>query len=197
MIFLLNIITRSSADHDRLTEEEEKRLFARARNDDASAFEKIFRSYVKELCSFAAYYVKSYDAAEDIVQNLFLLLWERRATIRIDGLLKTYLFTSVRNLSLNFLKHQSVDRKSSDTYSMLCAASSATPHEIAEYRELDILITQALEKIPERCRIVFILSRYFNMKYAEIAEILEISVKTVDAQMVKATKILRSALRDR
>ena len=122
-------------------------------------------------------------------------MWERRVTIRIEGPIKTYLFTSTRNLALNFLKHQTIDQKSSDIYSKLFAIPSATPHEIAEHQELDALITQALEKIPERCRIVFILSRYFNMKYIEIAEILEISVKTVDAQMVKAIKILRSALR--
>jgi RNA polymerase sigma-70 factor (ECF subfamily) len=195
LIFLLDIITHSSAKQDRLTVEEEKRLFERAMKGDIAAFEKIYRSYVKELCSFAAYYVKSYDAAEDIVQNLFLQLWERRETIRIEGLLKTYLFTSARNLSLNFLKHRTIDQKSSDTYSKLFSIPSATPHEIAEHQELDALITQALERIPERCRIVFILSRYFNMKYAEIAETLEISIKTVDAQMVKATKSLRSALR--
>ena len=194
MIFLLNIITNNSAKQDRLTIEEEKQLFERARKGDTAAFENIYRSYVKELCSFAAYYVKSYDAAEDIVQNLFLLLWERRETIRIEGLLKTYLFTSTRNLSLNFLKRQTIDRKSTDIYSMQYAIPSATPQEIAEYQELDILITRTLEKIPERCRIVFILSRYFNMKYAEIAEILEISVKTVDAHMVHAVKSLRSAL---
>ena len=195
MIFLLNIITNYSAKQDRLTGEEEKRLFERALKGDTAAFEKIYRSYVKELCSFAAYYVKSYDAAEDIVQNLFLLLWERRETIRIEGLLKTYLFTSTRNLSLNFLKRQTIDRKSTDIYSMQYAIPSATPQEIAEYQELDILITRTLEKIPERCRIVFILSRYFNMKYTEIAEILEISVKTVDAHMVHAVKSLRSHLR--
>ena len=190
----MNIITHSSAKQDRLTVEEEKRLFERAVKGDTAAFEKIYRFYVKELCSFAAYYVKSYDAAEDIVQNLFLLLWERKETIRIEGLLKTYLFTSTRNLSLNYLKRQTIDRKSSDTYLKLFSVPLATPHEIAEHQELDALITQALEKLPERCRIVFILSRYFNMKYIEIAEILEISVKTVDAQMVKAIKSLRSVL---
>jgi len=195
LIFLLNIVADHQAKQGRLTAEEEKHLFARALKGDTAAFEKIYRSYVKELCSFAAYYVKSFDAAEDIVQNLFLLLWERRETIRIEGFLKTYLFTSVRNLSLNFLKHQTIDQKSSDIYSKLFSIPSATPHEIAEHQELDVLITQALEKIPERCRIVFILSRYFNMKYTEIAKILEISVKTVDAQMVKAIKSLRSALR--
>jgi RNA polymerase sigma-70 factor (ECF subfamily) len=195
LIFLLDIVTNHQAKQSRLTSEEEKRLLERALRGDTEAFEKIYRSYVKELCSFAAYYVKSFDAAQDIVQNLFLLLWERKETIRIDGFLKTYLFTSVRNLSLNFLKHQTADRISSNTYSMMFSIPSATPHEIAEHQELDVLITQALEKIPERCRIVFILSRYFNMKYIEIAEILGISVKTVDAHMVKAVKSLRSNLR--
>ena len=195
MIFLLNIITDYQEKKNRLTIEEEKRLLERVRHGDSAAFEIIYRYHVKELCSFTAYYVKSFAAAEDIVQNLFLHLWELRETIQIKGFIKTYLFTSARNHSLNFLKHQTIDRNSSDVYSKLFSIPSATPHEIAEHQELDVLITQALEKIPERCRIVFILSRYFNMKYSEIAEILEISVKTVDAQMVKATKILRADLR--
>jgi RNA polymerase sigma-70 factor, ECF subfamily len=177
------------------TNEEEKRLLEKALLGDISAFEKIFRTYVKELCTFAAYYLKSFDKAEDIVQNVFLVLWERRDSIRIDGCLKTYLFTSVRNLSLNLLKHQTIHRNSIDAYSSLFSLPTATPHEIAVQQESDVLLTQALEKIPERSRIVFILSRYFNMKYAEIADILEISVKTVDAHMVKAVKSLRSSLR--
>jgi RNA polymerase sigma-70 factor, ECF subfamily len=185
----------STAQKRMLTNEEEKHLLEKALKGDISAFEKIYRSYVKELCTFAAYYVKSFDTAEDIVQNVFLILWERRDTIRINGGFKTYIFTSVRNLSLNFLKHQTIHRNSIDTYSRLFLLPTATPHEIAVQQESDALITQALEKIPERCRIVFILSRYFNMKYAEIAEILEISVKTVDAHMVNAVKSLRSTLR--
>ena len=176
------------------TNEEEKRILEKALQGDISAFEKIFRTYVKELCTFAAYYLKSFDKAEDIVQNVFLVLWERRDSIRIDGCLKTYLFTSVRNLSLNFLKHQTIHRNSIDTYSSLFSLPTATPHEIAVQQESEALLTQALENIPERSRIVFILSRYFNMKYAEIADILEISVKTVDAHMVKAVKSLRSSL---
>jgi RNA polymerase sigma-70 factor, ECF subfamily len=192
LIFLLNIISSTSVKQSRTTSEEENKLFGKALKGDTAAFEQIYRTYVKELCSFAAYYVKSFDAAEDIVQKLFLLLWERRESIQVDGILKTYLFTSVRNLSLNFLKHQTIDRNISEKYSLRFSVGSATPHEIAEQQEMDVLITQALEKMPERCRIVFILSRYFNMKYAEIAEILGISVKTVDAQMVKAVKSFRS-----
>jgi RNA polymerase sigma-70 factor, ECF subfamily len=192
LIFLLNIASNKSARQSRLTPEEENELFDKALKGDTAAFERIYRTYVKELCAFATYYVKSLDSAEDIVQKLFLLLWERRDSIQIDGVLKTYLFTSVRNLSLNFLKHRTIDRHNSEVYSMRYTVPSATPHEIAEHQEMDVLLTQALEKMPERCRIVFILCRYFNMKYADIAEILEISVKTVDAQMVKAVKNLRS-----
>jgi len=192
LIFLLNITSNKSARQSRLTPEEENELFYKALKGDTAAFERIYRTYVKELCAFATYYVKSLDSAEDIVQKLFLLLWERRDSIQIDGVLKTYLFTSVRNLSLNFLKHQTIDRHNSEIYSMRYIVPAVTPHEIAEQQEMDVLITQALEKMPERCRIVFILCRYFNMKYADIAEILEISVKTVDAQMVKAVKNLRS-----
>ncbi len=185
----------NSEQKKQLTNIEEKKVLEKALKGDTSAFEKIYRSYVKELCIFAAYYVKSFDTAEDIVQNVFLILWERRDSIRIDGCLKTYLFTSVRNLSLNFLKHQTIHRNSIDTYSRLFLLPTVTPYEIAVQQESDVLLTQALEKIPERCRIVFILSRYFNMRYAEIAEILEISVKTVDAHMVNAVKSLRSTVR--
>ena len=191
LIFILNIITQNPATQNRLPVEEEKQLVDRALKGDTAAFEKIVRSYVKELGSLAKYYVKSHDAAEDIVQNLFVHLWEKRGTIRIEGTVRTYLYAAIRNLSLDFLKHQTIDKKYSYRYSQLVPLPS-TPHEIAEHRELDILITQALEKLPERRRIVFILNKYFNMTYAEIAEILEISVKTVDAHMVNAVKSLRS-----
>jgi len=173
---------------------EENHLLQKALQGDAAAFEQIYRSYVRELCSFAAYYLKSTDTAKDIVQNVFLILWERRNSIRIEGCLKTYLFTSVRNLCINFLKHQTVHRTSMDVYSQLFIIQTATPHELAVQQEFDTTLTHALEKIPERSRIVFILNRFFNMKYAEIADILEISVKTVDAHMVKAVQSLRSNL---
>ena len=177
-----------------LLNKEENHLLQKALQGDTSAFEQIYRLYVSDLCSFAAYYLKSADAAQDIVQNVFLILWERRDSIHINGCLKTYLFTSVRNLCLNFLKHQTIHRTSLDIYSQLFLLPAATPHEIAEQQELDISLTHALENVPERPRIVFILNRYFNMKYAQIADILEISVKTVDAHMVKAVKSLRTNL---
>ncbi len=177
-----------------ITDREEELLLEKALRGDISAFEKLYRSYVKELCAFAAYYLKSFDAAEDIVQNVFLALWERRESLHIEGCLKTYLFTAVRNLSLNVLKHQTIHRNSIDTYSKLFTPPAATPFEVAVQQELDVLVSQSLEKIPERSRIVFILCRYFNMKYADIANILEISVKTVDAHMVKAVKNLRTTL---
>jgi RNA polymerase sigma-70 factor (ECF subfamily) len=178
---------------DKRTTAEEKCLFERVREGDAGAFEIIVRSYVKELGSFAKYFVKSHDVAEDIVQNLFIHLWEKKNSIRIKGRLRTYLFAAIRNRSLDYLKHQSIDQKYSYGYSQLVPLPS-TPHEIVELRELDDLIMKALEKLPERRRIVFILNKYCNMTYAEIAEILEITVKTVDAHMVNAVKSLRSDL---
>ncbi|MBL7943372.1 MAG: RNA polymerase sigma-70 factor, partial [Flavobacteriales bacterium] len=128
-----------------------------------------------------------------VVQALFIELWERRNEIRLENPGPSYLFRAVRNRSLNVLKHEKVKRE--------YAADSVRTTETAihiqpETADLNSRIEKAMMKLPEQCRLVFRMSRFEELKYAEIAEKLGISIKTVENQMGKALRIMREELKD-
>jgi RNA polymerase sigma-70 factor (family 1) len=166
------------------------------RQGDERAFERVFRTYYTPLCHYAATFLKDPDDAEEMVQNFFVTLWERKAFIEINVSLKSYLYRSVHNHCLNRLKHLKIQ----DTYRQHNATvieqspTSATDrlYAIELQRQLD----RAIERLPEQCRAIFKMSRFDELKYSEIAEQLGLSVKTVENQIGKALKILRSQLAD-
>lgn len=161
---------------------------------DKDQFEQLFRAEFKGLCFFAQKYVKDFDAAREIVQDSFISLWEKRATIDAARPVKSYLTTVIHNKCHNYLR----DNRKFDTNLL------QTEHllELEETTETDILVTQelhreiqtAIDELPEKCREVFLLNRYENLKYQEIADKLGISVKTVEAQMSKALQHMRVRL---
>jgi RNA polymerase sigma-70 factor (ECF subfamily) len=163
---------------------------------DRSAFESLFRSEFKGLVRFAITYVKDYEAAREVVQEAFLTLWEKRAEIDMEKSVKTYLSTTVRNRSLNHLR----DNKKFDAG--LLGAEGVFPDKEArqsdtlELKELKSKIDDAVNGLPERCREIFLLNRNEHLKYQEIADKLDISVKTVETQMSKALQHLRENLKD-
>jgi len=163
---------------------------------DKKDFEALFRNEFKGMTLFAMRYVKDFDTAREIVQESFLGLWEKRMQINPEREVKSYLSTSVRNRSLNYLRdHNKFDREllaleglSQDT------ATESNPG--IEFSELRGRIDQAVDELPEKCREVFLLNRNEQLKYQEIAEMLGISVKTVEAQISKALEHLRKRLKD-
>ena len=163
---------------------------------DKPAFEHLFKTFFPGLVLFALKYVPDQDTAKEIVHNVFINLWEKRESVDTSTSLKSYLFKSVHNRSLNHIR----DRKKFDSDETLLerldsdAYADASDH--LEEQELEQKILDALQSLPERCREVFMLNRFDGLKYAEIAEKLGISVKTVEAQMSKALKILREQLVD-
>lgn len=163
---------------------------------DKPAFEKLFRSFFPGLVLFAMKYLPDQDSAKEVVHNVFLNLWEKREKIDTSASLKSYLFTSVHNRCLNFIR----DRKKFDTDESSILKIESTDFsdgsDRLEEQELEQRIYDALEALPEKCREVFKLNRFEGMKYGEIAGHLGISVKTVEAQMSKALKILREKLSD-
>jgi RNA polymerase sigma-19 factor, ECF subfamily len=162
---------------------------------DKSGFETLFKLHFKYLCHFAQQYVMDADSAQDICQKVFINLWEKRAEIDSTKSLKSYLFTSVKNRCLNHIRDQKKFR--SKTLDLDCADFSIieeTDHFAVE--ELQDKIEKALSALPEKCRLVFEMSRFQSMKYREIAEELEVSQKTVEAHMSKAIKHLREHLED-
>jgi len=158
------------------------------------AFEKMFKAWYNPLCNYAYGFLSSKDESEETVQNVFTQLWEKRKEITIETSLKSYLYRAVRNSSLNVLKHQKV-KKEHATHTLRTenrSHESVTGKVIA--KELEQRIEEAMMRLPEQCRLVFRLSRFEELKYGEIADQLNISVKTVENQMGKALRIMREEL---
>lgn len=163
------------------------------RHGDENALEVLFNEYHGPLCGFAYRFVRSRAVAEELVQEVFLYLWEHRSELEI-GDPKRYLFTAVRNAATSYLRHQHVtDRGEADTIALF-SKSPATPERDLRVTELASALQRAIARLPERCRLVFTLSREEGMAHKEIADVLGISVKTVENQMVHAYKALRQYL---
>ncbi len=159
--------------------------------------EQLFRVFFTPLCQFARKYTNDLDSAREIVHDVFVTLWEKRQEIDTDKQIKSYLFTSVYNRSLNYIRdNKKFDKNIELSELTKTVDESKKVEDMMDSVVLNARIQQALQKLPEKCREVFILSRFKELKYAEIAQKLEISVKTVEAQMTKALKILREELKD-
>lgn len=160
---------------------------------DRAAFEEAFRAHYRPLCAFAGTYLKDRDRSEDLVQELFVKLWNERERLNVTGSLKAYLFSAVRNRSLNEL--EKVVRMKPLNEGLHDAPQDETPTE-EDHTWRSARVLAAIEALPEERRKVFKLSRNEGLKYHEIAERLGISVKTVENQMGKALKTLREELAD-
>jgi RNA polymerase sigma-70 factor (family 1) len=161
---------------------------------NGQAFEKIFREYFKSLHAYAYTFMKDDEQAEEIVQNVFCRIWEKRDQLNPDGSLKAYLYRSVHNESLNYLKHQKTRAVFQVHYSNSEEQGGNEASEKILIAELDVHIQKALSELPLQCRTIFQLSRFENLKYKQIAAHLNLSVKTVENQMGKALKVLRLKL---
>lgn len=163
-------------------------------------FEKLYKLYYPKMFAFAKNYVPANEDAENIVQDVFLTLWERKEEIDISFTLTTYLFTLVKNRCLNFLRHKLIEEEYNnqmkEELGFKLYALEAFDYSYQSEEELQEIIRRALDTLPERCREVFIKSRIEGLKYKEISEELGISVNTVENQMVTALKKLRVALKD-
>ena len=164
---------------------------------DEQAFELLFKMYYTKLCSYSNKYLLNHEEAQDVVQDVFLKLWEDRDEIDAKESLKAYLFKITANSSINKLRRRKVKTKYDEILKFVYVDNSeSSPYTSFLERELSEYISLALNKIPPQCRRVFDLSRIEGLKYSEIAEYLEISVKTVESHMSKALVILRTELKE-
>jgi RNA polymerase sigma-70 factor, ECF subfamily len=164
---------------------------------DERAFEKVFKDNFKKLQSYAITIVSDENVAEEMVQNVFFKLWDRSETIHIQASIAAYLYRAVYNESCNYLKHQKVKQVFLH-YSKHAMSDISTEKASKKVlvTELEQRIKNALNDLPEQCRTVFQLSRFEELKYQQIADTLGISIKTVEAQMGKALRIMRVKLVD-
>jgi RNA polymerase sigma-70 factor (ECF subfamily) len=163
---------------------------------DESVFEQVFKTYYECLCNYANTFVTDMDEAEEVVQSTFLLLWEKRAELNIQISVKSYLYQSVRNRCLNQIKHNKVRQAHGDYVKYVEGDEPVDTTQPILTHELEGLIADAVESLPPQCGKVFRLSRFEELSYAEIADQLNIAVKTVENQMGKALRIMRMQLKD-
>ena len=172
-------------------------LAMRIKLGDEQAFELLFRKYYVRLCAFANKFLNDPETAKEIVQDVFARIWEGRDEIDPDDSLKSYLFKIAQNLSINKLRRKKVESRYTEIYKLVYIENQAiSAHESLLAKELEENIAHSIGKLPAECRKVFELSRIEGLKYKEIADTLQISVKTVEAQMSKALRSLRIELSD-
>lgn len=168
-------------------------LLSGFRRGEQSAFDEIFREWYPRLVLIADRLVGERQVAEDLAQEVFLELWRRRESLALETTVHAYLLQSVRNRSLNHLRHAHVRRKSvPDVVEMAGSSMPADAEAVAA--ELAVAIQGAMDALSPRCREVFQMSRERGLKYSEIATQLGISVKAVEAQMGKALRTMREHL---
>lgn len=164
------------------------------KNGNEAAFEKVFKMYFRNLHAFAYTFMKDDIIAEEIVQNVFFKVWEKKDQLQIDDSLKAYLYRSVHNESLNHLKHLKIKSSFQLQYSGNMESSNQDASNQMMASELENDIQKAINELPQQCRTIFQMSRFEQLKYQQIADQLNISIKTVENQMGKALKVLRSKL---
>jgi len=164
---------------------------------DEQAFELLFHKYYIRLCGFANKFLNDPDEAREIVQDVFVKVWEGRSEIDPDNSFRSYLFQIAQNICLNRLQHKKVESKYIEVYKLVYLEHRGfSAHESLLAKELEDNISLAISKLPTECKRVFELSRTEGLKYREIADILNISVKTVETQMSKALRLIRVELSD-
>lgn len=172
------------------------KLLAGLKNGDKSTFEELYREYYAPLCYYCMRYVENDEDSEEIVQDLFVKLWEKHEDLEVNTSLNAYLYRAVQNYALNYLSKKKT-REKYQIYQKHQVCSNFESGQVKlEEEELRVIVKTAILELPEKRREIFELSRYEDMKNAKIAEKLSISVKTVESQMTKALKYLRVVLKD-
>jgi len=158
-------------------------------------FEVLFHTYYKQLCRFSFRIVHDKDKAEDVVQTCFINFWQKRELIVIQTSFKAYLFRSVYNRSINeYTRSKKIINEELSVLNEVSGSISEDPILLMQAHEMQKKIDQAIAAMPDGCRTVFMLSREDQLSYKEIAEMLQISIKTVENQMGKALRIMREHL---
>ncbi len=169
---------------------DERDILIKLKNGDKSALKEIFETFYPSLCHYASHFLGDHDQSEEVVQGLFVRIWEKRELVDVSTSLRSYLFKSVRNQCINLIMHEKVKqnhaRKIRDAL-----IEDAAEEDYFLKDELAEAISLAIAALPENRREIFLLSRQEGLKYQEIAGRLQISVKTVETQMGLALKFLR------
>ncbi|MBK8704842.1 MAG: RNA polymerase sigma-70 factor [Saprospiraceae bacterium] len=163
------------------------------KSDSEAAIEWMFKRYYAFLCQTVYKIIPNGDVAEDIIQELFADLWRKREQLEFTGSIQGYLRRAAVNKTLNFIRDNKFRFEEEEQIAQM-PSNHSPAGALVEMTELQEAIDKAVDALPERCRIVFALSRFEQFSHQEIAQQLGISVKTVENQITKALRILRDEL---
>ena len=170
----------------------ESELIVKIREGDADAFKNLFETYCQALIYFAWRYVKSTQIAENIVQDVFLRVWLNRTKLNPALKIRSYLYKAVKNQAMQHLRKAKFENRKGNIQAV--DSSTKSPEDILDEKEIAISVQKAIAGLPSKSRMIFTMSKYSNLTYSEIAEIQNISVKTVETHMGRALKLLRKRL---
>ena len=175
-------------------ESQEKYIIEGLRSGRESAYRQLFDQYYQKLVVFAYKYLEDLESARDIVQEFYLYLYESRHSISIQTSLKSYLYSAMKNRCLNQVKHEQVKEKHRNMSRSEANVSDPDLEEIMDAVELEARVYEIVSKLPEKCRQIYIMSRVDGNRNRDIADELNLSVRTVETQISKALKFLKNSL---
>jgi RNA polymerase sigma-70 factor (ECF subfamily) len=179
----------------------DKAIIFKLRRGDKKTYEQLFLNNYKNLVLYAKKFVMETETARDLVQDVFIYLWDKREKLNIDKSLGSYLFRAVHNACINYLKREATKENyikqflinlHEGTYK---TTASEDAYELVVHKDLSERIEWIIETLPEQCRNIFRMSRFRGMKNKEIAEIYSISPRTVETQIYRALKVLKENLK--
>lgn len=179
----------------------DKKVISGLREGNKKAYEKLFLDNYKSLVLYAKKFVMETETARDLVQDVFVYLWDKRQKLTIEKSLSSYLFRAVHNACINYLKREATKENYIKQFLINLnegsykSSSNEDAYELVVHKDLSVRIETIVETLPEQCRNIFRMSRFRGMKNKEIAEIYSISPRTVETQIYRALKVLKENLR--
>jgi len=167
-------------------------LFKALQQGQRLALTTLFTTYYELLCQFAYQYLRNKEEAEEVVSEVFVQLWKNRERLSIDKSVKAYLYVSVKHAAIAAIRSR--QPLFEDIDDLLHMSDQSQPENTLEFLDLQQHFDRAVDRLPPRCKQVFMLNRFDNLKYKEISTLLDISEKTVEHQIAKALSILRETM---
>ena len=169
--------------------------FKSIREGDLKAYERFFKGHYADIVRFTNRFVRSQQIAEEIAQEVFMYIWEKRESINIQSSLRSYLYSAARNRSINYLKLELPKSQAQMDITEFEIGFEAPASDEGQSEFVARMVKEAIDQLPKKCKEIFVLSRNAGLTYDEIAEELDISKKTVENQMGIALKKLRDSLK--
>jgi RNA polymerase sigma-70 factor, ECF subfamily len=188
LIMQYNLTTRIS------TREDNTLIERITLHDDYRAFEVLFHKYYNRLCRYAHSIIRKYDAAEEIVNDVFLKIWRTRELFVIRSSVQAYLVTATRNLTIDRVRAAMRQRHKSEEIMGDFIGDYASPYEAIVGEEVHSIIENSINALPPQGKLIFRMSRDKGMTYNEIADLLGLSIKTIETHMGRSLRVLRKSL---